>query len=163
MVDEPIRVPDLSSRAHNLEVEHLIAAPPSVVYVAWSEQFDRWFADPGSVIMRAAVNEPFFFETVYQGIRSPHYGRFLRLEPDKLVELTWVTGAGGTEGAETVVTVELTGVADADSATASTLLHLSHAGFADEAARERHIQAWPLVLDQLDQRIRLSGAGRAGA
>ncbi|MEV5838219.1 hypothetical protein [Nocardia sp. NPDC052112] len=55
---------------------------------------------PGSVRMRPAVNEPSFFETDYQGMRSPHYRRFLRLIPARLVGLTWVTGAGGTEGVE---------------------------------------------------------------
>ncbi|WP_433198014.1 SRPBCC family protein [Nocardia sp. CA-107356] len=143
---EPVRVPDLSSRPYGLEVQRAMAAPPPVLYRAWTERFDHWFAAPGSVLMRPAVNEPFFFETDYQGMRSPHYGRFLHLVPDQVVELTWVTGAGGTEGTETVLTVEFT---PKDS---GTRLRLAHAGFADEPTRDRHSQAWPLVLEQLDQR-----------
>ncbi len=125
----PITIPDLSSRPHALTVERAIAAPPDVLYRASTERFDRWFAAPGTVLMRGDVDAPFFFETHHAGRRHPHYGRFLRLQPDRLVEMTWVTGAEGTKGAETVVTVRLT-----------------HAGFADEASgistRRRGRRCW---------------------
>jgi len=46
-----------------------------------------------------------------------------------------------------VVTVELT------PENGGTRLQLSHAGFPDEESRDRHQQAWPMVLAQLDERM----------
>ncbi len=143
--DIDVMRPDLSARPWQVTVERDMAAPPSVLYPAWTERLDQWFARRGSVRMRPRVNEPFFFETLHENIRQPHYGRFLRLEKDRLIELTWTTGPSGTRGAETVVTIEL-----APKGT-GTRLRLIHAGFPDEEARDIHAEAWPLVLDVLDR------------
>jgi len=121
--------------------------PPGLLYLAWTEQFDQWFAAPGSLLMTARVDCPFYFETQFEGQRHPHYGRFVKLVPDELIELTWVTGDPGTKGAETVVTIEFAALAG------GTRVTLSHAGFADEESRNRHEDAWPQVLNQLERHL----------
>jgi uncharacterized protein YndB with AHSA1/START domain len=148
-----IRIPDLSARPFNLVAEHTFALQSAALYQAWTAGFDKWFAVPGSVIMTPRVNTAFFFETEFRdesdtgAKRHPHYGRFLRLIPKSLVEMTWMTGTPGTDGAETVVTVRLA------PASGGTHLHLTHAGFPNAAARDRHSQAWPLVLTHMAERI----------
>jgi uncharacterized protein YndB with AHSA1/START domain len=135
----PICPPDLSSRPFELVVECTIAAPPAAVFDAWTGGFDRWFAEPGAMVLTPEVNAPYFFQTVHEGHRHPHYGRFLRVERDHLLELTWLNEAG-TRGHETVLTVRLSPDGD------GTALHLRHRGFPDEEMRDGHHRAWCELL-----------------
>lgn len=137
-------LPNLFSRPFSASAERHMAASPEILFKAWTEQFDRWFAVSGTVLMSPRVDVPFFFETQYEGEHQPHYGRFLKLDADRLVQLTWLN-AGGTAGAETVVSVTF------EDEGAGTHLRLSHSGFPTEELAKRHVDAWPDVLEQLDR------------
>jgi uncharacterized protein YndB with AHSA1/START domain len=166
----PVALPDLSWRPHETTIVRDMTSPPEVIYRAWTEQLDRWLAEPGTVLMKAEANAPFFFESRSPfepraaGGRQAHYGRFLKLARDTLIEMTWVTGPHGTGGTETVLSIELQRIEG------GTRLRLTHGGFADDATCAQHAEAWPLVLEQLEelmgQRLERSaprGGGRTSA
>jgi uncharacterized protein YndB with AHSA1/START domain len=55
-----VAVPDLTSRPFHLTVTRDMAASPATLFRAWTEQFDRWFAAPGTVLMAPAWTPPSF-------------------------------------------------------------------------------------------------------
>ena len=140
-------VPDLSSRPHTMKLERVMRAGADQLYRAWTERFDCWFAQPGELIMVAEIDKPYFFYNRTEWGRHAHYGRFLELEKDRLVVMTWLTGNGGTFGAETVLRVELIPQED------GTLLRMTHSGFEDEASCRGHEDNWPAGLDFLDEAL----------
>ena len=145
-VQEIIR-PDVEKRPFTLTVERDMKASASAIYDAWTtEKFSIWFAAPGTVLMKPEVNVPYFFESRFNGQRHPHYGRFLALEKDRLIEMTWLT-ALGTRGVETLVTIDLTPM------DGGTRVKLTHTGFPDDDARKGHEDAWPGALEGLEKAL----------
>ena len=136
-----------------LDVSRSVPLPPLTLYTAWTTGWSTWFAEPNSISMSPRVGAPFHFYVVQRFDdgsvmrRHAHYGRFLELVPCERVSLTWVTA--GTSGVETTLTVRLSPGASG----AETTVTLTHDGFPTEAARDRHAQAWPLVLEQMEARL----------
>ncbi len=143
-VTSVLRPPDLAERTFGSSVVHRVDASPDVVFRAWIDRFDQWFAEAGAIRMRAEVDAPYFFETFHRGKRHPHYGRILAVEPDRLLEMTWMNEAG-THGVETVLRIEI--APDGDG----SLLRLTHNGFRDETTSAEHGEAWEQLLrERLD-------------
>jgi uncharacterized protein YndB with AHSA1/START domain len=152
--------PDLSDRPLQLTCERAVNAKPSEVYAAWTTRFDGWFAQAGTVWMTPEPGRPYFFYNREEWGRHPHYGRFLDVREDRLIEMTWMTGNGtaeGTGGAETVLRIEL--VPDGTS----TIVRLTHSGFVSEESWAAHRENWPLALAELDKALAdRSATGQSG-
>ena len=145
-----VPLPDFSSRPLQTTCEYTVNAKPEEVYAAWTERFDVWFAQAGTLAMVPEPGRPYFFYNRNEWGRHPHYGRFLELVENKLIEMTWLTGDGtarGTEGAETVLRIELVPEGDA------TQVRLTHSGFVSETSRAAHEENWPLALEALDEAL----------
>ena len=142
--------PDLSTRPLQVSCEHTVRARPSEVYAAWTTGFERWFAQPGTLALVPEPGRPYFFYNREEWGRHPHYGRFLELLEDRRIEMTWMTGNGnaeGTEGAETVLRIDLAPEGP------GTRIRLTHTGFPTEASRAGHAENWPLALELLDEAL----------
>jgi uncharacterized protein YndB with AHSA1/START domain len=139
--------PNPYSQVLPMTVERLMKASVADLYVAWTERMDTWFAQPGELLMHPAVDQPFFFYNRAGWGRHPHYGRFLELKKDELVEMAWVTGENGTEGAETILRIEFT------TQESGTHLRLTHSGFPHEESRDGHAENWPEALEILDRAL----------
>jgi uncharacterized protein YndB with AHSA1/START domain len=142
--------PDISSRPLRMTWKCFLNASPEKVYEAWTSKFDLWFAQPGAMLMTPEVDRPYFFYNKNEWGRHPHYGRFLELIENEVVEMTWVTGNGsevGTEGAETVIRVELV------PKDLGTSVHFTHSGFVTERSRDDHKENWPLAFKDLEKAI----------
>lgn len=133
-------------------VTHQSAQTAARLFRAWTTEWDRWLAAPDSIRCTAQEGAPFFFEVLVpadsaaDAQRHPHYGRFLRLLPDALVELAWVTA--GTGGAETILRVQF------DERAAGTIVTLRHGQFPTTESRDRHADAWPTVLAGMEASLR---------
>lgn len=132
--------PDHSERPYEMTWEGVLNTSPENVYEAWTSKFDLWFAQPGELFMTPEMDRPYFFYNKHEWGRHPHYGRFLELEENKLVVMTWLTGDGqkvGTEGAETLIRVVLT------PKDGGTHLHFTHSGFVNQESCDGHAENWP--------------------
>ncbi len=142
--------PDHSMRPLHMTCAYTVHAKPSEVYAAWTERFDAWFAQPGTLSMVPDPGRPYFFYNRDEWGRHPHYGRFLDVIENQLIEMTWMTGNGtaeGTEGAETILRIEIVPKG------ANTEIRLTHSGFVSEESRFAHEENWPLALEVLDEAL----------
>jgi uncharacterized protein YndB with AHSA1/START domain len=97
-MDSKFIEPDLKDRPHDTRAERVMRASSQAIYTSFTTGWEDWFALKGSLIADPVLNGQLFFVVEHEGKRHPHYGRFLTLEPDRKVKLTWLTGRDGAQG-----------------------------------------------------------------
>jgi uncharacterized protein YndB with AHSA1/START domain len=122
-----------------VNVSRLIRAAPEDVFRAWTdpERMPRWFGTKKQIV-NPKVDGLFYLAMEHQGRLWPHYGRYLRLEKPRVIEFTWMSE--GTEGRETVVTIELA------ARDGGTQLTLKHEGIPDTELGRGHQQGWTEIV-----------------
>lgn len=86
-----VAFPTLGPSPLTATTDRLFAHSPAALYRAWTTGFGLWFAQPGTLSMTPQEGCAWFFYNRDELGRHPHYGRFLQLAPDKLIETTWLT------------------------------------------------------------------------
>ena len=138
---------ETAGTTYELDVARVISLPAEAVYRAFTDQLDQWFGTQGSLIVTPEPGGLYHFVTEMDGKRHPHYGRFIELTPGRRVCMTWMTGDPGTLGAETTVTIDIAEAQD------GTRVRIRQAGFYDETSRDGHEDAWPMVLEHLENTL----------
>ena len=120
-----------------------LKASPERVFRAWTDpaEVKRWFK-PARVIMNVQVDGLWHSDTEFEGKHWPHYGRYLKVEPPRLLEETWMSEA--THGLESVLRIEF------EPRDGGTDIRLTHSGLPDDEA-ENHRQGWTELLQGLDE------------
>src|SRR5262249_17867706 len=107
----------------------------------------RWMTLGGKAIMNPRVDGLFYLDMQYQGRGFPHYGRYIRVDRPRALEFTWMSQ--GTQGNESVVTVELA------AQRGGTALTLSHTGLPEDQV-ESHRGGWQELLELLEKSRQLT-------
>ena len=125
-----------------INASRLIRAAPEDVFRAWTdpERMQRWFGTKKQIV-NPKVDGLFYLAMEHQGRIWPHYGRYLRLEKPRVIEFTWMSE--GTEGRETVVTIELV------ARDGGTQLTLNHAGVPDTDLGRGHQEGWTAIVAEI--------------
>lgn len=138
----------MSGDGTSLSLVRRIGADPDRVYAAWTQPalMARWWGpDAGPVLSAEADPRPggrfrVVFETL-NGERHDCFGVYREAVPGRKLVFTWQWIS--TPERQSLVTVELRRIPE------GTELTLTHARFADEAARDGHLRGWTGCLDKL--------------
>lgn len=123
----------------DLSFERTLATTPSVAYKAWLDKKvpgTTWH-EHDKLILNAKLNGFFYWLTN----NTAHYGRFIKMQPGKMMQYTWMSRY--TSGEESVVTVTF------KKKGAETLMTLNHSGLPNDAKAKEHEGGWNYFLDKL--------------
>jgi uncharacterized protein YndB with AHSA1/START domain len=132
-----------------MEVKMTRRIPASVdtVYRAWTDpKFLATWLEGTKHIMNIVVDGLWFWEHKSDsGKRNPHYGRYLALEPNARIAMTWMSE--GTHGLESKLEIKLT------AKDGGTELVLEHTGLPDDDGGRAHVGGWNYFVNRLAESL----------
>ncbi|MFW6078684.1 MAG: SRPBCC family protein [Gemmatimonadota bacterium] len=144
-----------------VRIRRVIDAPPADVFEAWTDpEGMRHWMRPGSITdaeCELDVREGGGFRIVMiaqEGDRLEHTGEYRVVDPPHKLVFTWISG--GTDGRESLVTVELFERGE------RTELVLTHEKVPDERRAEMHTDGWTTIVDRLADQITRTPADGSG-
>jgi uncharacterized protein YndB with AHSA1/START domain len=137
----------------SLTLTRRFAAPPRLVYAAWTEpeRMAQWFGPRRTRVVEARSDARtggrFAVLLVEPGTGEEHHvsGGFREVVPDQRLVFTWAWRS--TPERESLVTVTFAPEGD------GTLLTLTHERLFDETARNDHRRGWTEALDRLGEAL----------
>jgi uncharacterized protein YndB with AHSA1/START domain len=134
----------------SLTLKRRLAAPPELVYSAWTEpaRIVRWFGPDSGPVARAETDVRVggrYVVVFHTEDGEEHHvsGVYREVVANERISFTWAWRS--TPERESLVTISIK--ADGDG----SLLTLHHEQFFDEAARDRHQFGWTGSLDKLER------------
>lgn len=128
---------------NDLTISRTIAADAEAVFDAWIDPDypgGLWFGCE-RIIINAVADGLFYNVFEHEGRPWPHYGRFVRIDRPRRIEHTWVSEA--TRGFETLVTLTL------EPHAGKTVVTIEHTGLPDAEAARKHEAGWASMLAAL--------------
>ncbi len=140
-------------QAPSLTLKRTLKAPAEKVFAAWTrpEAVKRWFG-PSDAIINEAVEIDLRVGGRYRlsghstsGELHSVGGVYKEIVPNRRLVFTWAWES--TPERESLVTVDIT------PTDGGCVLTLTHEGFFDEAARDRHQHGWAGTLERLERHL----------
>ena len=147
----------MNFRTYELTLNRTLAASPEEVFDAWLDPNAPCNPWHGSAKIDWKPKEGNLWYFLHHSKESeprerPHFGRFVKLERGKKIQLDWMSY--NTCGMESVVTVTLKAQGE------DTLLTLKHANIPDNELGRAHEGGWAHFTELLEERLATPSASR---
>lgn len=149
----------MAENNYELEISRVLPASAETVFDAWLdvEGIKQWMCPGEGVnvpnpIINAKVGGAFDF-TMSVGDQSlPHTGTYKIIDRPRKLQFTWLSP--GTQGIETVVTINFESLGDNE-----TRLSIIHAFLPNQQESDDHKGGWTRILDCLAKELSAVAAG----
>lgn len=143
----------MAENNHELEISRVFSAAVETVFDAWldADGIKQWMCPGEGVnvpnpVIDAKEGGTFDFTMAVGDQNLPHTGTYKIIDRPRKLQFTWLSP--GTQGIETVVTLDFESLGDSESR-----LTLNHAFLPNQQESDNHKGGWNRILECLDKEL----------